>query len=151
MSRAAPDQPRKLDGYALVYATGFDEAGAAAVRREVGRAAVASGLSPDRTDVFLVAVYEIMTNAVRHGGGGGQLRLWRNGELLCEVDDVGEGFAAAAHLARTEAPAPTSSGGRGLWLARQMSDRIAIDSGPTGTTVQVGVLVLAARGASSGR
>lgn len=74
---------------------------------------------------------------VRHGGGTGQLRLWRNAGIVCEVVDYGPGFNAAPYLGRTQPPPAASSGGRGLWLAERTSDMLVIDSGPTGTTVSV--------------
>jgi anti-sigma regulatory factor (Ser/Thr protein kinase) len=129
----------QLDGYSLVFAAAFDARRIGSVRRRLGEAARGCGLTPERADVFLVAVNEIMTNAVRHGGGVAELRLWEDHELLCEVDDRGVGFPADAYLDRTEPPTPTSSGGMGLWLAQQTSDRLAIDSGPAGTTVRLGV------------
>jgi anti-sigma regulatory factor (Ser/Thr protein kinase) len=137
MTRGVPDQPSELDGYSLVLAAPFDRGRVSAVRREVGAAALRCGLPAERADVFLVAVNEIMTNAVRHGGGSGELRLWQDGDLVCEVHDRGDGFAASTYLQRTEAPNPSSTGGMGLWLARQTSDRLAIESTSAGTTVRV--------------
>ncbi|MFC6016232.1 ATP-binding protein, partial [Plantactinospora solaniradicis] len=45
------------------------------LRHQVARLAAAHGLRGDRLDDFVFAVYEILTNAVRHGGGSGSLRL----------------------------------------------------------------------------
>ena len=45
---------------------------------------------PDAQDLVLAA-NEIATNSVRHGGGGGILRMWQDdGSVVCEVDDRGK-------------------------------------------------------------
>ena len=83
-------------------------------------------------DVVLV-VYELATNAVRHGGGHGRLNLWReNNQFVFRVSDDGPGLADPR--AGMEPPAPNMSGGRGLWIARRLS-ALNIDTGPRGTTV----------------
>jgi anti-sigma regulatory factor (Ser/Thr protein kinase) len=94
-------------------------------------------LPPERLDLFLVAVNEIMANAVRHGGGHGRVRLWHGGDLVCRVDDQGPGFLASSYLNQITTPASSHAGGRGLWLARHTCDSLAVDSGPSGTTVYI--------------
>jgi anti-sigma regulatory factor (Ser/Thr protein kinase) len=94
-------------------------------------------MAPEKADGFIIAINEVMTNAVRHGGGNGELRLWSGHALLCEVDDHGPGFDAGPHLERTTRPTPSRTGGLGLWLARQTSDTLTVDSGPNGTTVSI--------------
>jgi anti-sigma regulatory factor (Ser/Thr protein kinase) len=83
---------------------------------------------------MVLVAHELATNAVRHGGGGGRLRLWAtDGRLWCEVSDNGPGLPQPA-LAGTALPAPNTLGGRGLWIARQMSD-LTITSTTAGTTI----------------
>ena len=125
------------DGYTLLLSATVHASNVAALRHRVRDLTSECGMDAEQVDGFAVAVNEIMTNAVRHGGGSGQLRLWCDGRVLCEVDDRGPGFDAGPHLRRTERPAPSSRGGLGLWLARQTSDDLAIESGPTGTTVSI--------------
>lgn len=85
----------------------------------------------------MVAVNELLTNAVRHGGGTGHVALWCvDGSVWCEVTDRGDGLAAPA----PERPAPDELGGRGLWLVRQLIDTIDITSGPEGTAVRISSL-----------
>src|ERR1700754_595323 len=99
-----------------------------------GVEAYASEIGPRELveDVVLVA-YELVTNAVRHGGGRGELNLWReNNRFVCRVSDQGPGLADPE--AGTKPPAPNVSGGRGLWIARRLS-ALQIDTGPRGTTV----------------
>jgi anti-sigma regulatory factor (Ser/Thr protein kinase) len=99
-----------------------------------GVEAYASKLGPRELveDVVLV-VYELATNAVRHGGGHGRLNLWQEKDrFVCRVSDDGPGLADPQ--AGTVPPAPNVSGGRGLWIARRLS-ALRIDTGPRGTTV----------------
>src|SRR5262249_35716688 len=50
-----------------------------------------AGLSPGRRDDLVLAIHEIAANSIRHGGGRGSLRLWRDaGEVVCEVSDAGQ-------------------------------------------------------------
>ena len=78
----------------LLLATAFDQAQVTGLRHSVTSCAHGSGLSGQRLDDFVLAVNELITNAVRHGGGQGWLRLWeRNGELVCEVADHGPGIS----------------------------------------------------------
>lgn len=114
----------------------FDAGRLPALRRQVAAIVRAHGLK-QRVDDFVAAVNELMTNAVRHGGGAGELSLWVQGGLVCEVRDHGRGFPAAHYLHRQRRPALSPSGGMGLWIAQQFSDAISIDSGPTGTTIRI--------------
>src|ERR1700760_3187647 len=73
----------------------FDADRITALRHEVTRCAIAAGLHAQRLEDFVLAVNEIVTNAVRHAGGHGRLRMWLVGPLLnCEVVDEGHGIAA---------------------------------------------------------
>jgi anti-sigma regulatory factor (Ser/Thr protein kinase) len=117
----------------------FDPRGLPALRSAVAAYAARLGAGERLDDVVLIA-HELSTNVVRHGGGTGRLRLWReDGSLLCRVSDTGPGLADVAH-AGTRLPAPQKGGGRGLWIARTLSD-VRIDTGPHGTTVTAAVAV----------
>jgi len=83
----------------------------------------------------VVAVNELLTNAVRHGGGAGQVTLWQADEnVVCEVTDRGTGLHGRDQHRR---PAPDVPGGRGLWLAGELTDELTIKSGEEGTTVRI--------------
>jgi len=87
----------------------------------------------DRTvhNLQLVAS-ELASNAIRHGGGNGRLRLWNSGTILyCEVTDNGPGLAGAT--AGTTLPQPLQDASRGLWIVRQLATTLAIKPGPQGT------------------
>jgi anti-sigma regulatory factor (Ser/Thr protein kinase) len=91
-------------------------------------------------DLVLVA-NELATNAVRHGGGTGWMWLWcRDGCVYCQVSDHGDGMRDPIH-AGERASSTNALTGRGLWLVRQMSDRLDIDSSNGGTTVTVAIPV----------
>jgi anti-sigma regulatory factor (Ser/Thr protein kinase) len=115
----------------------FDPHGLPAMRSAVAAHAARLGAGERLDDVVLIA-HELSTNVIRHGGGTGRLRLWRaDGSLLCRVSDTGPGLADGAH-AGTRPPAPRQDGGRGLWIARALSE-VRIDTGPRGTTVTAAV------------
>lgn len=97
----------------------------------------AAGLIGQPLDDFVLAVNELLTNVVRHGGGSGRLQVWRDGPaVVCEVSDRGPGLGAE-HLGRHDRPAPGTVGGWGLWLANRLSDSMAVWTSPAGTTVRL--------------
>jgi serine/threonine-protein kinase RsbW len=115
----------------------FDHSRVTALRHAVASRAAAAGLSGDRLDDFVVAVNELLTNAVRHGGGAGRTTLWRDaGAVVCEVTDGGAGLPPG-RTGRAARPAVDEPGGRGLWLAGRLTDTLEIVSDGTGTTVRV--------------
>jgi anti-sigma regulatory factor (Ser/Thr protein kinase) len=84
-------------------------------------------------DVVLTAE-ELGANSVRHGGGGGVARIWREGStLLCEVRDRGR---LTDPLAGRHRPDDRQIGGRGLWLVNQVCDLLQLRSSPSGTTAR---------------
>jgi serine/threonine-protein kinase RsbW len=115
--------------------TAFVQSELPSVRRRLEAIALHCGLTAERTSDWITAVNELMANAIRHGNGGGHLRVWRSGDLYCEVRDDGPGFDAGPYVGRRERPAPSVDGGMGLWIAQQMSQGLRIDSGPSGTVV----------------
>ena len=115
----------------------FDHSSITALRHLVASCVRTAGLSGDRLDDFVVAVNELLTNAVRHGGGVGQLALWcADDSVVCEVSDTGRGLGEEAPE-RPVRPATTQPGGWGLWLAEELTDTFQLTSGNGGTTVRV--------------
>ncbi|MFF7476961.1 SpoIIE family protein phosphatase [Streptomyces sp. NPDC008092] len=74
------------------------------------------GLS-DQSFVTELIVSELVTNAIRYGGGPIGLRLIRDDVLICEVWD-GSSTSPRLRRART-----TDEGGRGLFLVAQLASR----------------------------
>jgi serine/threonine-protein kinase RsbW len=117
----------------VLLSESFDGGHVALLRRSVSKHAAEVGLRDTQRQDFVLAVDEVITNAVRHGGGKGQLEVWvAEGRLWFRVSDTGPGFAAPlpAH-----APEPTLPGGRGLWITSHVTDDLSIATGPLGTTV----------------
>jgi anti-sigma regulatory factor (Ser/Thr protein kinase) len=111
------------------------------LRREVERRSEEQGLTGLSLYRFVVAVNEITTNAVRHGGGRGRLALWRGEDrLYCQVADQGSGLPAGREWAPP--PPATSTDGRGLLLARHGASKLTIRSGTDGTSVLLEIIPL---------
>ena len=123
----------------------FTGAGVAAARRLVKQAADAAGLADDVLSDFVLAVQELMTNTVRHGGGWGRVRLWRDGDLLvCSMTDYGPGFPGEPP-GEGQVPPAKAPGGRGLLLARRLTDSLHVRARPVGAVVTVTVRLPAHR------
>lgn len=105
------------------------------VRHFVAGRAELAGLAADRASDLVLAVSEVATNSVIHGGGHGTLRVWtENGSLMCEVRDDG---TLADPLAGRVRPAPAQADGRGLWLANHLCDLVQIRSSGNGNVVRL--------------
>jgi anti-sigma regulatory factor (Ser/Thr protein kinase) len=105
----------------------------ATVRGRVARTAAAAGLGEERAGDLVLAVSEVASNSVTHGGGEGSLALWRDGgDLVCEVRDAGH---IADPLAGRARPAPEQRRGRGLWLVHELCDLVQVRSRPEGGSV----------------
>lgn len=110
-----------------------------AVRAFVTRHATTAGLGSAALADFVVAVNEVATNSLCHGGGRGSLRIWRDGDaVVCEVRD--HGFIDDPMAGRRR-PVTYRDGGRGLWLANQLCDLVQIRSNPSGTVVRMHMLI----------
>ena len=139
MTNADPDAPRTampLEPSLLVAET-FDQTQVTQLRHAATACAYGAGLRGQRLDDFVLAVNELTTNAVRHGGGRGVLRMWRQAEsLVCEVSDQGDGISSRP-LGDHRRPAPETVGGWGLWLVRELSDTMDVTSDRGGTVVRI--------------
>ena len=103
----------------------------ALVRLFVNEHAKRAGISYDRRSDLVLAVNELATNSMRHGGGRGLVSVWReNGALLCEVADRGH---IADPLAGRERVPDVRGGGRGLWLVNHLCDLVQVRSSRTAT------------------
>jgi len=92
-------------------------------------------LGPEESEELVLAVNELTTNSVRHGGVRGVLRLWREGKtLICEVRDEGE---IHLPLVGRRRPGSAARNGRGVWIANQLCDLVQIRSAPARTVVRV--------------
>jgi anti-sigma regulatory factor (Ser/Thr protein kinase) len=113
----------------------FTANGLAALRMLVYKQAAAAGVEQEPSEDFVLAVNELATNSVQHGGGGGTLAIWTEpGALVAEVRDRGH---IDDPLVGRRSPPLDQHGGRGLWLVNHLCDLVQTRSTPNGTVVRV--------------
>jgi anti-sigma regulatory factor (Ser/Thr protein kinase) len=106
-----------------------------AVRRVVSAQATDAGLAPPRAAMLVLAVNELVTNSLQHGGGRGELLLWQEGpDVVAEVRDRGH---LRDLLVGRSTPDQRQGHGRGVWLVNQICDLVQLRSGPGRTVVRV--------------
>jgi serine/threonine-protein kinase RsbW len=114
------------------------------VRGLVDEASVAAGLPSVSASNLIVAVNEILINAVIHAGGGGSVTVETSQDgVRIEVRDSGPGVPVDVP---TERPGPHVEGGRGLWMARKLCPHFSITNGPAGAIVRLFMPVRALAG-----
>lgn len=93
------------------------------------------GLAGERLMDAELAVAELTTNSVVHGGGRGTLAVWaEHGQVVIEVRDAGR---LTDPLAGRRPPEPGQLGGRGLMLVHYVADLVRVHTGDDGTTVRL--------------
>jgi anti-sigma regulatory factor (Ser/Thr protein kinase) len=113
----------------------FRSGGLRDVRTFVAEHASEAGLDQQSAAGLVMAVNEIATNSVRHGGGQGELRAWSDSHsVVCEVSDQGQ---ISSPLVGRLPPGLDNATGGGLFLANQLCDLVQISSSADGTAVRV--------------
>jgi anti-sigma regulatory factor (Ser/Thr protein kinase) len=113
----------------------FGQGELSAVRAAVTAHAGTAGLDSERVWELALAVHEVATNSVRHGGGTGALRIWSEPDsLVCEVRDAG---TLDDPLVGRRRPSTIDEDGRGLWLANQLCDLVQVRSTSAGAAVRL--------------
>lgn len=103
----------------------FDAATLHVLRERIAACAAVAGMPEDRAAEVLLAVHELVANAVRHGAGAGRLLVRAATDaLVCQVTDAGPGAG----------PWPVRRG-HGLWIVRAAADEVRASSGPHGSQV----------------
>ena len=125
--------PARGDGAPPVLDLGFDAGTFQTVRAQLRGCVSHEGFPEGQVEDVVLAVHELVANAVCHGGGAGRLRVWNlAGTLYCQVDD-GD--------LPDESPAAMNSlpceHGHGLWVVQRLADRMHALSGPGGTSVLI--------------
>lgn len=96
-----------------------------------------AGFSRERMADLVLAVTEMATNSIRHGGGAGTLDVWLDGDaVLCQTRDAGR---IADPMVGRRRPTLDQPSGRGVWILHQICDLVQIRSSADGTTVRVTV------------
>ncbi|MEV4344546.1 ATP-binding protein [Actinoplanes sp. NPDC049596] len=136
-----PAHPAVADEGVVLLSQSVTAVRVGAVRQLVKCVARNSGLAVSDQADFVLAVQELVTNAIRHGGGRGRLVLRLAGDcLVCSVTDTGAGFAGLP-AAGSGPPPAGREGGRGLFLIRQLTQSAEIINGATGCTVTITMLL----------
>jgi anti-sigma regulatory factor (Ser/Thr protein kinase) len=119
-------------GDAAVFSYGEEDL--PAVRHFAHAQAARLGLAGERLMDVKLAVAELTTNSVVHGGGRGTLAIWTEQEqLVIEVRDAGR---LTDPLAGRRPPERGQVGGRGLLLVHYVSDLVRVHTGDDGTAVR---------------
>jgi anti-sigma regulatory factor (Ser/Thr protein kinase) len=114
---------------------GFGPGSLARLRALVAQHGAAAGLARARIADLVLAVDEVATNSLRHGGGRGTLRIWREADaVVCEVRDAGR---IEDPMVGRERPAVDRDGGRGLWMVNQLCDLVQLRTFATGAVARL--------------
>ncbi|WP_026922534.1 sensor histidine kinase [Glycomyces arizonensis] len=93
------------------------------------------GLSAMQLIDLEIAVTELLTNSISHGGGLGTFRIWTDSRhLICEVSDTGQ---ITDPLVGRRSADDAQHYGRGLLLVNQIVDLVRMHTCPDGTTVRI--------------
>lgn len=112
----------------------FDNERLRGARQFAVQAAGGLGLEGSRLDDLALAVAELTTNSVLHGGGRGVIRVWaEDGQVACEVRDSGR---LSDPLAGRRTPPPGRPGGRGLLMVHQVADLVRTHTSEHGTAIR---------------
>ena len=119
----------------------FDLSALPRLRSLIRQHASALGLGERRVGDFVLVADELAANSVRHGGGGGVLRLWHQGSYaICEVHDAG--VITDPLVGRRRPDFARHVGGAGLWTANRLCDLLLIRSAEAyGTSVRAHLAV----------
>ncbi|MFD3550268.1 ATP-binding protein [Streptomyces sp. NPDC058655] len=120
-----PDSPRGGDQPAVTTS--------AAARRNVGEVLERAGIRPDSVAAAdaLIVTTELVTNAIRHGGGIILFRTSLTGDALHVL--VGD---ASTHPPTSRRGDPGRSGGYGWPLIQRLAEHIDITPHPGGKTIE---------------
>lgn len=138
MGMAPPSERRRGDerpDLSYSVSLGREPGEVLAVRRDIRARAESAGFDGRAEDLELV-VGELLANAQEHGLPPVEVVAWWDGRLLVRVLDRGHGFDRWA-VWSTHPPRAGQLRGRGLWIARQLTDGVSVRVGREGTSVTV--------------
>jgi anti-sigma regulatory factor (Ser/Thr protein kinase) len=132
-ARRAFSAPLPVPAHAQRVDFGHDEL--SLVRGLAVRIAEASRLDREATEDLALAVHEVATNSILHGGVLGGLWFWEEPDaVVVEVRD--SGFIDDPLVGR-RVPDLMDETGRGVWIANQLCDLVQIRSSEAGTQVRL--------------
>jgi anti-sigma regulatory factor (Ser/Thr protein kinase) len=134
-SLPVPDEPLEQTAPRLAAEDVADFIG---LRRAVAAELGAVPAPGDLLDDFLLAVDEMTSNALRHGGAPVSLHLWvADDRMVCTIADRGPGWDDPFAGYGPAHGDDLSRGGMGLWLARQLCDHVDITQDDDGVRVRL--------------
>jgi len=125
-----------MTGTRMLLDTAFGLTDLPALRGVLGDCAIASGLTGQRGEEFVLAAYELLASAIEHGGGRIQVHCTA-GQLRCQIHTRGPGM-----------PADTADG-CGLDIADTLADQLDIRRHHDGATAALIMNIPAASGIPS--
>lgn len=125
-----------------VLCMAFTRSEITAVRHAVAQHATDVGLSGDQLHDFVLAVNEIVTNAVIGGAGRGELRLWIKGrtvgcEITGKVTETNPGNITSGQVTSEARGWPAGFDSPGQELACRLVDRLDVSGSPHGTAIRL--------------
>jgi anti-sigma regulatory factor (Ser/Thr protein kinase) len=136
--RASPSRPDSVD-----LDQTFDLTSLHMLRQTVAAHADRLGAQGDQVERLIIVAGELATNAIRHGGGRGRLLLWHHDDAVyCQVSDQGPGIKDPTVGTSPPKPLARDSGGRGLWICRNLASELIISTGPNGHGAIVQAVIL---------
>jgi anti-sigma regulatory factor (Ser/Thr protein kinase) len=129
---AWPLEEAPADAEVQEFRTDMDLTGMRSLVQEFGWAA---NLSVDRVEDLVLAVSEVASNSVQHGGGAGSLTMWCDDRpaVFAEIRDRGD---ITDPLVGRYPPGPGLEV-KGLWLVNQLCDLVQMRSGSAGTRIRL--------------
>ncbi|WP_426571529.1 anti-sigma factor RsbA family regulatory protein [Aquihabitans sp. McL0605] len=109
----------------------------AQARHAVDHAAAGGRVEGERLDGLIIAVSEVVTNAVVHGRPPVEVRAWTEPDRI--VVTVADGGTGPVDPTVGLAPVPRlpGEGGLGLWIANQLCDEVALRKRDDGFTIRL--------------
>jgi anti-sigma regulatory factor (Ser/Thr protein kinase) len=102
-------------------------------RRLVIDTATRIGINSQRAAHLALAVTEIATNALVHADAAAHIEIMAETDrVVVVISDQGSGLPATRHF---QLPPPVQTGGRGLWLAERLCDRLEVLPALRGTRI----------------